>query len=99
MGDGGWVASDGPSGRSPSIPHRSCASAWTPCRRNWNHIRKGDVQVLLGQRYFSSGSLRRRPGRQTREGERPVAVDRIRALDVVTKANVDEYAKNWEKWS
>lgn len=65
-----------------------------------DHIRKGDVQVLLGQRYFFFG------GRcvdvlvdKLVKGKDPSPLIEFAPLDVVTKANVDEYAKNWEKWS
>jgi ribose transport system substrate-binding protein len=65
-----------------------------------DHIRKGDVQVLLGQRYYFFG------GRcvdvlvdKLVKGKDPSPLIEFAPLDVVTKANVEEYAKNWEKWS
>lgn len=63
------------------------------------HLRTGNVQVLLGQQYFYFGQQCIN-----------VLVDKIRhekvpaqevdfaPLDVVSQENVDEYAKNWEKW-
>jgi len=64
------------------------------------HIRMGDIQVLLGQRYFYFG------GRcvdilvdKVRTGKDPESLVEFAPLDRVTKDNVEEYAKNWEKWS
>jgi ribose transport system substrate-binding protein len=64
------------------------------------HLRIGDVQLLLGQQYFYFG---------TRcvdilvdkvlNGKTPEKPIDFAPLDRVTKENVDEYAKNWEKWS
>jgi ribose transport system substrate-binding protein len=64
------------------------------------HLRMGDVQVLLGQQYFYFGSqcvdiL----VAKVREGIDPKNVVDFAPLDRVTKENVDEYEKNWEKWS
>ena len=64
------------------------------------HVRMGDVQVLLGQRYFYFG-------RQCvdvlvnklRKNEAPAKLVNYAPLDEVTKENVDDYAKNWELWS
>lgn len=64
------------------------------------HLRIGDVQVLLGQRYFYFGQqcvdilVNKVHGSKDPEKEVDFA-----PLDRVTKENVDEYAKNWEKWS
>jgi len=64
------------------------------------HIRMGDVQLLLGQRYFYFG------GKcvdilvaKVRDGRDPEKLIDFAPLDRVTKDNVDEYEKNWEKWS
>jgi len=64
------------------------------------HLRMGDVQVLLGQRYFYFG------GRcidilvdYVKSGKKPEKEIEFAPLDRVTKDNVDEYEKNWEKWS
>ena len=64
------------------------------------HVRMGDVQVLLGQRYFYFG------GRcvdilvdKVRSNKDPESLVEFAPLDPVTKENVEEYAKNWEKWS
>lgn len=64
------------------------------------HLRMGDVQVLLGQQYFYFGQQcihiladkvlhAKDPGKEVEFAE----------LTRVTKAEVEEYAKNWEKWS
>jgi len=64
------------------------------------HLRMGDVQMLLGQQYFYFG------GRcvdilvaKVRAGLDPAKVVDFAPLDTVTKDNVDEYEKNWAKWS
>jgi len=64
------------------------------------HLRMGDVQLLLGQRYFYFG------GRcvdilvaQVRDSRDPENLIDFAPLDRVTKDNVDEYEKNWAKWS
>jgi ribose transport system substrate-binding protein len=64
------------------------------------HLRMGDVQVLLGQRYFYFG------GRcvdilvdKARSQKDPESEIEFAPLDRVTKDNVEEYAKNWEPWS
>jgi ribose transport system substrate-binding protein len=64
------------------------------------HLRMGDVQVLLGQRYFYFG------GKcvdilvaKVRDGRDPEQLIDFAPLDRVTKDNVDEYEKNWEQWS
>lgn len=63
------------------------------------HLRMGDVQLLLGQQYFYFGSqcvdLLLAKVRDNKDPEKTVD---FAALDEVTKENVDEYAKNWEKW-
>jgi len=64
------------------------------------HVRLGDVQLLLGQRYYDFG-------RRCVEilvdkalfGRLPDAEVEFAPLDPVTKENVDEYSKNWSKWS
>ncbi len=64
------------------------------------HLRIGDVQLLLGQRYFEFGQrcvdiL----VEKCRSGTDPEKEIDFAPLDPVTKENVDEYEKNWEKWS
>lgn len=64
------------------------------------HLRMGDVQLLLGQRYFYFGRqcvevlFRKVVG-----GEKPAKIVDYAPLDLVTKKNVDEYARNWDDWS
>jgi ribose transport system substrate-binding protein len=63
------------------------------------YIRSGHVPVLLGQQCYEWGH-------RTVElliakivdHKDPPAVKEVSALVPVTKANVDEYAKNWAKW-
>jgi ribose transport system substrate-binding protein len=64
------------------------------------HIRMGDVQVLLGQQYFYFGRqcVDLLVGK-VRDGKDPEKTIDFAPLDKVTKENVEEYAKNWEKWS
>ena len=64
------------------------------------HLRIGDVQLLLGQRYFDFGQrcvdiL----VEKCRSGTNPEKEIDFAPLDPVTKDNVDEYEKNWEKWT
>lgn len=64
------------------------------------HLRIGDVQLLLGQQYFYFGErcvdiL----ADKVLEGKAPEKEIDFAPLDRVNKDNVDEYAKNWEKWS
>jgi ribose transport system substrate-binding protein len=64
------------------------------------HLRMGDVQVLLGQQYFYFGSqCVRLLVDKVLDGKDPAISVDFATLDRVTKENVDEYAKNWEKWS
>jgi ribose transport system substrate-binding protein len=64
------------------------------------HLRMGDVQLLLGQQYYYFGErcvdiL----ADKVLEGKTPEKEIDFAPLDRVTKENVNEYAKNWEKWS
>lgn len=65
-----------------------------------DHIRKGDVQVLLGQRYYHFG--RRCVDvlvDKLVSGKDPEPQIEFAPLDEVTRENVEEYAKNWALWS
>ena len=64
------------------------------------HLRMGDVQLLLGQRYFYFG------GRcveilveKLLSGRSPEPLIEFAPLDPVTKENVEEYSKNLKNWS
>ena len=64
------------------------------------HIRTGDVQVLLGQRYYHFG--RRCVDvlvDKLVHDKNPEPLIEFAPLDEVTKENVEEYAKNWDLWS
>jgi ribose transport system substrate-binding protein len=64
------------------------------------HLRLGDVQLLLGQRYFYFGQqCVNILVDKVRAGKDPLQTIEFAPLDTVTKANVDEYAKNWANWS
>lgn len=64
------------------------------------HLRMGDVQVLLGQQYFYfGGQCVDLLTAKVRDGRAPAKPVDFAPLDRVTKENVDEYEKNWEKWS
>jgi ribose transport system substrate-binding protein len=64
------------------------------------HLRIGDVHVLLGQQYYYFGEQCVNVlVDNVRSGKAPTKLIDFAALDKVTKANVDEYAKNWERWS
>ncbi len=77
----------------------ACVSMDT-LRPELSHIRRGDVQVLLGQQYF-------RFGQQCVDilvekvvhGKSPEKTIDFAPLDRVTRENVDEYEKNWDIWS
>lgn len=64
------------------------------------HVRKGDVQMLLGQQYFYFGQrcVDILVDKVHRQKDPAITID-FAPLDKVTRENVDEYAKNWEKWS
>lgn len=64
------------------------------------HIRSGDVQVLLGQRYYHFG--RRCVDvlvDKLVHDKAPEPLIEFAPLDEVTKDNVEDYAKNWDLWS
>jgi ribose transport system substrate-binding protein len=64
------------------------------------HLRMGDVQVLLGQQYFYFGEqCVNLLVNKVHGGKEPEKTIDFAPLDKVTKDNVDEYAKNWEKWN
>ena len=64
------------------------------------HLRIGDVQLLLGQRYFQFGvRCVEILLEKCRNGTDPEKEIDFAPLDPVTRDNVDEYEKNWEKWS
>lgn len=64
------------------------------------HLRMGDVQVLLGQQYYYFGQqcVDILAQKSINDAAPAQEVD-FAALDRVTGENVEEYAKNWEKWS
>ena len=64
------------------------------------HLRMGDVQVLLGQRYFYFGGqcVNVLVDKLVHQKD-PANLIEFAPLDRVTKENVDDYAKNWEQWS
>jgi ribose transport system substrate-binding protein len=64
------------------------------------HLRMGDVQLLLGQQYFYFGTqCVNLLVRHALQGKKPEKLVDFAPLDVVTKENVDDYEKNWAKWS
>ena len=64
------------------------------------HVKSGDVQVLLGQRYFHFGQQCVNVlVDKVLHGKDPAKEVDFAPLDKVTKDNVDEYAENWKKWS
>lgn len=77
----------------------ACASMDT-LRPQLAHLRTGDVQVLLGQQYFYFGSqcVDILYDKVT-QGKSPEKTVDFAPLDKVTKENVDEYEKNWDRWS
>lgn len=63
------------------------------------YIRSGHVPVLLGQQCYQWGyrSVEHLINKIVLKKD-PAQVKDVSALEPVTKANVDAYAKNWEKW-
>lgn len=64
-----------------------------------NYIRSGHVPVLLAQQCYQWGyrSVEHLVNKIVLKKDPPAVVD-VSALIPVTKANVEEFAKNWEKW-
>lgn len=64
------------------------------------HLRMGDVQLLLGQRYYYFGQqCVNLLVDRVRDGKAPSQTIEFAPLDIVTSENVEDYAKNWDKWS
>ena len=64
-----------------------------------NYVKKGEVEMLLGQKVYEWGweSVSLIMGKLTK-GESPKDPIIKAELVAVTKANADEYGKNWDKW-
>ena len=63
------------------------------------YIRNGQVQVLLAQQCYAWGHRSVELLIQKIVFKKdPPAVKEVSALIPVTQANVDSFAKNWEKW-
>jgi ribose transport system substrate-binding protein len=60
-------------------------------------LRANKVQVLLGQKYFGWGSESVKLLRDIKNGSRPASPIIDSGVDIVTKANVDEYEQQWKK--
>jgi ribose transport system substrate-binding protein len=60
-------------------------------------LKEGKVQVLLGQKYFGWGSESVRLLYDIKNGKPPATPIVDSGVDVVTKANVDEYVAGWKK--
>ncbi len=61
-------------------------------------LREGKVQVLLGQKYFGWGSESVRLLDEIRKGRKPASPIIDSGVDVVTKANLDDYLLKWKSW-
>ena len=59
-------------------------------------LREGKVQVLLGQKYFGWGSESVKLLNDIKNGKKPASPIIDSGVDVVTKDNVEEYAKLWK---
>lgn len=64
-----------------------------------NYVKKGEVEMLLGQKVYEWGweSVSLIMNKLTK-GESPKEAIIKAELVAVTKANADEYGKNWDKW-
>jgi ribose transport system substrate-binding protein len=60
-------------------------------------LREGKVQVLLGQKYFGWGSESVRLLYDIKHGKPPAAAIIDSGVDVVTRANVEQYAEQWKR--
>jgi ribose transport system substrate-binding protein len=60
-------------------------------------LREGKVQVLLGQKYFGWGSESVKLLRDIRNGKPPASPIIDSGVDIVTRANVEQYAEQWRK--
>ena len=64
------------------------------------YLKKGQVQVLIGQPYYGWGYESVRLIVEKLHNNKTPAEPVIYAdFDIVTRENADEYAKNWEKWN
>lgn len=95
---GGWpIMVDKP---LPWTPGEVLCVSMDTLRPQLQHLRIGDVQLLLGQQYFYfGGQCVNILVDKVRNGKDPAKAIDFAPLDRVTKDNVDEYEKNWEKWS
>jgi ribose transport system substrate-binding protein len=60
-------------------------------------LREGKVNVLIGQKYFGWGSEAVKLLYDIKHGKMPPSPIIDSGVDVVTKANVEEYAAKWKK--
>jgi len=60
-------------------------------------LKEGKVQVLIGQKYFGWGAESVRLLADIKAGKPPSSPIIDSGVDVVTKANVDEYVAGWKK--
>ncbi|HEY1068648.1 MAG TPA: hypothetical protein VGE52_21160, partial [Pirellulales bacterium] len=64
------------------------------------HITIGDVQLLLGQKYYVFGQRTVEIlVNKILENKTPENLIEFAPLDVVTKENVEEFKENWKRWS
>ena len=64
-----------------------------------DYVKKGQVQVLVGQPYFGWGyESVMMLFDKVHNGQEPAEVFNYAQFDVVTEENVDEFAANWETW-
>lgn len=64
-----------------------------------DYVKKGQVQVLVGQPYFGWGyESVMMLFDKVHNGKDPAAVMNFAEFDIVTSENVDEYANNWKIW-
>jgi ribose transport system substrate-binding protein len=63
------------------------------------YLRSGHVQILLAQKVYEWGyrSVEHLINKIHLKKD-PASMKDVSELVPVTKANVDEFAKNWEKW-
>jgi len=97
---GGWALFTPPPGPLASRkPGELIIIAFDTLPEELDYVRQGYVQALIGQKYFGWGYESVRMLKSIKEGDKKYQGVIDSGVDVVTKENVEEYSKNWEKWT
>jgi ribose transport system substrate-binding protein len=93
---GGWPVFSA-NALDPVNPKKTKFVSFDTVEAGLSLLRAGKVQVLLGQKYFGWGSESIRLLLDIKNGKRPANPIIDSGVDVVTAANVDQYAAAWAK--